>query len=798
MRIVFVTLLFVVSIYAQSYTSFHQFPDANDKVSFYQQVADNTSNRIGIYASLPYHGEAIACRDGRECYETKDPRKKNWYGTKWMRYRVYIPKNAKSFSFRFGSLANTTLVALYYFVPDGSKVKTVDFRKYKLTKLGELDFYKDFETQDARNQYFFQGYNLLYVEAYNSSGVIPFDGIAKYNKTGGWMYINMAQACTVTSCWYGDGTKGNRSDTKPYLTVSIYFDQPVKNTLDQYKYIKFDEQKDPVENFSQLQEIHRTLHGTTSITIHGITTGEYLFDPDKPSFSVDSENKQDSIVYGISLEAGDKFLEGVNPELNGNISLAVTLNECQEIVHTETNQNRAELFYSNNAQEWNSSFNEQTKYIKLELSPSDDSLVVLSPHESLNFSLQTRKKNCQEYRATVVATYEYKGEKVEETKQVTIKSQNSSSSNQTNEEIGDSGDGNNMNENSNEQQQCEANGGEWLDTFCDYSNGSPSSSSSSSSHSSSLSNEQQQCEANGGEWLDTFCDYSNGSPSSSSSSSNSAANSVSSVYERSQSIHDIVLSLAERNLSVSGYFAYYGDMANYDPFKWVYLSTSGSTFAKLDGMDPQTGYFKWTYLKGQGKDYFENISFANGEIVVGKAKENIPADVHDIVLSLAERNLSVSGYFAYYGDMANYDPFKWVYLSTSGSTFAKLDGMDPQTGYFKWTYLKGQGKDYFENISFANGEIVVGKAKDGVEFGTSSSSLSSSFSSHSSSLSNEQQQCEANGGEWMDTFCDYSNSSSNSSSASSLSSSSSSLSSSSSNYSSSSSSSTEDTALPPL
>ncbi len=176
----------------------------------------------------------------------------------------------------------------------------------------------------------------------------------------------------------------------------------------------------------------------------------------------------------------------------------------------------------------------------------------------------------------------------------------------------------------------------------------------------------------------------------------SASNSMSnhSTYP-SSNLQSLVSRLANHSFDVNGYFAQYDKN---DPYGWVYLSSSGKLFAKLDGMDPQTGYLKWTLLQ----NYFSNVKFENGKIVVGEVKTYPSSNLQSLVSRLANHSFDVNGYFAQYDKN---DPYGWVYLSSSGKLFAKLDGMDPQTGYLKWTLLQ----DYFSNVKFENGKIVVGE-----------------------------------------------------------------------------------------
>ena len=746
LRFILGVLFLLLPLLADKYFSFHQFPDKEGRVSFYHQIKDNDSNIINIFASLPYHGESIACRSGRQCYETKDPRQKDWYGTKWMRYRVYISKNVKNFSFNFGSIANTTFVALYYFVPDGSAVENVDFRHYKLTKVGRWEPYKDFSSEDERNRYLFQGYKLLYVEGYNSSGLISFDNITKYNTRGGWLYINLAQACTVTDCWFGDGKEGDRSDAKPYLTFTLYFKDKLPKILNEFKSIKFDSQKDPVENFSVLHEIHRTLSGITIKNIYGNYKGNYLFDPDQPNLTIKNILNGDTLQYDIALEAGNAPVKGISVEQNSNVTLSFKIDKCLQITHIAKNSDRGEYFFSPDGKQWFKDFNKNTHYVQYTIESVDDSGIVLYPHDKLVLSVQNRINNCiNQIKSEVEAIFDLKDQKKTLKKEsIILYKKSESSSNTAIFSATTTTNSSTTRGSSQDAEECEASGGIWLDTFCQHPSSSQISKSSSSLSSrtssytstSAASQDAEECEASGGIWLDTFCQHPSSSQISKSSSSlSSRTSSYTSTSAASQdtidnNVKDIVNALADKNLSISGYFAYFGDVANYEPFKWVYLSTSSNTFAKLEGMDPQTKLLKWTRLR----KYFKTVSFENGLIVVGKPVDTIDNNVKDIVNALADKNLSISGYFAYFGDVANYEPFKWVYLSTSSNTFAKLEGMDPQTKLLKWTRLR----KYFKTVSFENGLIVVGKPVDTIDDSSSSSSISLVVSSSSSSLSNNK------------------------------------------------------------
>ncbi len=76
-----------------------------------------------------------------------------------------------------------------------------------------------------------------------------------------------------------------------------------------------------------------------------------------------------------------------------------------------------------------------------------------------------------------------------------------------------------------------------------------------------------------------------------------------------------------------------------------------------------------------------------------------------VVEQLANRRIPVNGYFAHYD---RNDPLGWVYLSANGHLFAKLEGMDPETGLLRWTLLK----NYFESVGYDGNNIVIGPLKD--------------------------------------------------------------------------------------
>ncbi len=71
------------------------------------------------------------------------------------------------------------------------------------------------------------------------------------------------------------------------------------------------------------------------------------------------------------------------------------------------------------------------------------------------------------------------------------------------------------------------------------------------------------------------------------------------------------------------------------------------------------------------------------------------------IQQLANTRVPVNGYFAQYD---REDPFGWIYLTSDGSTLVKLEGMDPETGYLRWTPLN----DYFQSVGFDGRNIVIG------------------------------------------------------------------------------------------
>ncbi len=77
----------------------------------------------------------------------------------------------------------------------------------------------------------------------------------------------------------------------------------------------------------------------------------------------------------------------------------------------------------------------------------------------------------------------------------------------------------------------------------------------------------------------------------------------------------VISQLANSQVPVNGYFAQYDRT---DPYGWIYLSSDQSTLVKLEGMDPVSGYLKWTSLN----DYFESFGFDGEHIVIGHPKQS--------------------------------------------------------------------------------------------------------------------------------------------------------------------------------
>ena len=95
------------------------------------------------------------------------------------------------------------------------------------------------------------------------------------------------------------------------------------------------------------------------------------------------------------------------------------------------------------------------------------------------------------------------------------------------------------------------------------------------------------------------------------------------------------------------------------------------------------------------------------------ATTNINTSVAKILRELQQKSpLSVNGYLAYYGPEKPYDPFAWLYVDSSYTIVAKLDGMN-NDGTFKWLVLKGtdlrtnKNMNYVKDVRIENGKIVL-------------------------------------------------------------------------------------------
>ncbi|NPA04076.1 MAG: CAP domain-containing protein [Epsilonproteobacteria bacterium] len=241
-------------------------------------------------------------------------------------------------------------------------------------------------------------------------------------------------------------------------------------------------------------------------------------------------------------------------------------------------------------------------------------------------------------------------------------------------------------------------------------------SSSSESFATATLTPSQECERNGGVWLgDEGCYYAQESSSSSggqtvvsneivissSSQESQVSSSEESLETSTPSLHrvkEVLEKISQKMLEIKGYFAYFGEG---DPYDWIYLSSSGNIFAKLDGMDSNSGSFKWVILNS----YFPNATYKDGKIVVG-IPTNYPTNdpkIDAIIEKLySKREIPINGYFTYYGDIDNYDPYDWLYVSKSKKLIAKLEGMNPD-GTLKWMVLN----DYVKDVEVMDDYILI-------------------------------------------------------------------------------------------
>ena len=697
---------------ATSYFSLHQKPDFyNKKVGFKEQWLTNDRNRLIVnHTEYAYKGDQIICKENDSSLCKKKPNNihtTKWCAPHWYRYRIYLLKGTKV-SIRIGATRNTTLSALYYFVPDGSELQEVNLNNFKVAyypnTYNSRYYYVDFVNKKDSDNYLFQGYNVLY-KKFPIADFIKFDTIPK----SGWLYVNLNQSTQIEPSY-----QGYVSSAKPYLNVE-YTNIPkdLQSREAMISNIHFDSNGDPIENFSKLKEIQKSCYGEKIIEIHG--TGDM-----GPVLKSEASLKDEIIIYKIDFFSGNKVVYGIesrstDQEINHNITISAKIDDCLQFVSAQNFNERGEFFYSRDGHSWRENPTADDTFVKYELSSPDSSEVVLSPQESLKIVLNTKVSDtCS--KTTSYFSVRYKTNTIEEqniSKTIMVYSL-------TRDEDADA------------IAYCQRLGGEpVLDDQghykgCNYSKSSQSSSSDSSS-SSSQSNAVQSsssqstdaesiayCQRLGGKpVLDDQghyqgCDFSKSSQSSSSSHSSSSSSLSSTIQSSSAQnadvsdgsrLSEILHKLAKRSFPVKGYFIHYDKN---DTFGWAYKSR-GKVFAKLEGMDPQTGHLKWTFLQ----DYFPNVKYddENETIVVGDINATDVSDgsrLSEILHKLAKRSFPVKGYFIHYDKN---DTFGWAYKSR-GKVFAKLEGMDPQTGHLKWTFLQ----DYFPNVKYddENETIVVG------------------------------------------------------------------------------------------
>ena len=593
MRKFLLFLLFIGYLGAsERYISIHQIDTRSGSKNFKDQIL-NAGLTLKLKTDyLPYDTSyRIICKDDN-CIQIKNPHKQNWCNTHWMRYRVYVPSHTKKLNVFFYVRNNSSHAGFMYFIPDGSSLRSVDFRNFKFLYEKYYNRGYDFETSQESAEYLFGGYNPLFFALYNIDGSYTWENISSYTQSGGWLYITLAQADQIM-----DSDEGFKYDPKIKLYVNYEFDDSDK--MEWLRYIKFDSYGDPVENFSTLQEIQKACSGTVVTLIQGNNEGEYIFDPNIPSFTVKQTPHSSTIDYDIEFKAGESPVEGVNPDANSNITISAEMNECIGLRSQPlSNHENGEFFYSDDQKNWTSEYKPGYRYIRYELAPADSSQVVLAPHDMIKLDLSVQKENCTNAKVHFEAQYSLDGQvqQKEQTMEYVFQVTSSTTTSTSSSSSRSSSSDDSLTDEAAEQQECESNGGRWLDHLCFY----PSSSSSSSSSSQNSSIEENA-----------------------SSSSYSSNENISSSSETSRlRAYQIAAQLAGKSYNITGYFIYYGDWEDYDKFAWIYANKSLSLVSKLEGSTPEGG-FKWTRLMSNKYNIhvFDQVTIEDGVVKFGNVME---------------------------------------------------------------------------------------------------------------------------------------------------------------------------------
>ncbi|SMC08847.1 hypothetical protein [Nitratiruptor tergarcus] len=171
------------------------------------------------------------------------------------------------------------------------------------------------------------------------------------------------------------------------------------------------------------------------------------------------------------------------------------------------------------------------------------------------------------------------------------------------------------------------------------------------------------------------------------------------------STYGFIYSLQNHSFPVAGYFYHFGEGA----FDWLFVTATGNTVVKLEGMDAQ-GYLKWS---DNLKNYFTSVEIKRENIQFsGTGEHEVEINFGNVlnkmapgyIKSFSNTSIYPHGYFYHYGSGA----YDWIYATSSLSLVAKLDGMD-RLGYFKWRQIK----KCFVDISLEGGtqKIIFGNVK---------------------------------------------------------------------------------------
>jgi hypothetical protein len=210
---ILIVLVGYVSLQAATYPSFHAIADAQySLVGFSEQIKENKTSMTMFQKIVISYDAKCATGNSEDCFNKTDA---NWCYTGETRWKIFVPKDVKSFSISFVSDPNTSYILHLFYEPLDGPVNNVAFVDTQVP--GAAGGY------DAWFNDLFNNGKVVLSTVGNTKTISFSSTYSKYwSGQDGWLYFSMKEGANVITSHYGHDV----GKPKEYIQVNYKLSAP--------------------------------------------------------------------------------------------------------------------------------------------------------------------------------------------------------------------------------------------------------------------------------------------------------------------------------------------------------------------------------------------------------------------------------------------------------------------------------------------------------------------------------------------------------------------------------------------